>query len=171
MDLPSNAYALAPFQGNKIAISPSIGLEDEDEMQLDNVLTRYQYIFRGTLSTTAAVGDTIYGCPICPTAFWYRDNVLGASNPRSNKPLKTSNTATENAFLPSTLCYIADNFRWWRGGYKFKFSFAKTKLHGGRLQATFIPYLTNPAINAPYASTTKTPATSALGPVTTGYIS
>jgi len=169
VDVPTNAFALAPFQGNKVAVDPSVGLNDEDEMRFDHILTKYQYIFHGTLTTAAAPGDFIYGTPICPTAFWFRDNTLGASAPKSNKPLKTSNTATENAFLPSTLCYVADSFRWWRGGYKFRFSFAKTKLHGGRVQVTYIPTVQNQAINTPIPTTILAPTTTVDGPVATGY--
>lgn len=171
VDVPSNGFALAGFQGNKVSVGPDLGMMDEDEMQLDYILSKYQYIYRGSYATTNAVGDVLYAAPICPTAFWYRDFGLGASTPRTNKPLKTSNTATENAFLPSTLCYVADSFRYWRGAYKFRFSFAKTKMHGGRVQVTFVPYTTSPANNSPFSGSTIIPtiAGGLSGPVATGY--
>lgn len=169
VDVPSNGFALSAFQGNKVNVGPDLGMNDEDEMQLDYILTKFQYIYHGTFSNTNAVGDTIYGCPVCPTAFWFRDHTLGASAPLTNKPLKTANTATENAFLPSTLCYVSDSFRLWRGSFTYRISFAKTKLHGGRVQITFIPYVANPAINGPISGNTIIPAVSGTGPVASGY--
>lgn len=170
IDVPGNGFSLSPFQGNKVNVGPDLGMSDDDEMHFDYILTKYQYIYHGIFSNAAAPGDAIYGCPICPTSFWYRDAVLGAGVPLSNKPLKTGNTATENAFLPSTLCYVSDSFRWWRGSFKFRVSFAKTKLHGGRVQMTFIPNQINNALNFPHASTTVIPTVGGgAGPVSTGY--
>lgn len=170
IDVPGNGFSLSPFQGNKVNVGPDLGMSDHDEMHFDYILTKYQYIYHGVFTNSAAIGDAIYGCPICPTSFWYRDAVLGAGGPLSNKPLKTGNTATENAFLPSTLCYVSDSFRWWRGAFKFRISFAKTKLHGGRLQMTFIPNQNVNSLNFPHASTTVVPAIGGgAGPVATGY--
>lgn len=169
VDVPSTGFALSPFQGNKVTVGPEIGLDDEHEMALDFILQKYQYIFHGTLRNTAAISDVIYATPLNPTAFWYRDNTIGLSSPLTNKPLKVSNTLTENSFLPSTLCYVGDNFAYYRGGYKFRFSFAKTKLHGGRLQVSFVPYLQNPALTSPASSSNVVPSLGAAGVVATGY--
>lgn len=169
VDVASNGFALSPFQGNKVNVGPDLGLNDEDEMHLDYILCKYQYIYHGRLTSSAAIGDAIYGAPVCPTAFWFRDVGLGASTPLTNKPLKTSNTAGENAFLPSTLCYVSDSFRFWRGAFKFRITFAKTKLHGGRVQFTFVPYTTVNVNNAPFSGSTIIPFVSATGPVASGY--
>lgn len=169
VDVPTNALSLSTFQGNKVNIGPDLGMTDDNEMQFDYILTKYQHIFNGQLSTSAAVGDVVYGCPICPTAFWFREPTFAAAALKTNKPLKTSNAGTENAFLPSTLCYVADSFRFWRGSFKFRFSFAKTKLHGGRVQLTFIPFSQNTAINQPISSNTVVPSVSGVGPSATGY--
>lgn len=169
VDVPSNGVSLAPFQGNKVNIGPDLGMLDDDEMQLDYILGKYQYIYHGRLTNSAAIGDTIYGCPVCPTAFWFRDVVLGASTPLSNKPLKTSNVSTENAFLPSTLCYVADSFRFWRGSFKFRVSFAKTKMHGGRVQFNFVPYTSLDLNNVPFPGTTIVPQLGGFGPAASGY--
>lgn len=153
IDVPSNGYVLSPFQSNKVNVGPELGLCDEDEMAFENILTRYQYIYRGQMSTSLTVGTVIYSCPLTPSAMWYRDYWVGASQPRSNKPLKASNALTENAFLPSTLCYVGDSFRVFRGGFKFRITFAKTKLHGGKVALTYAPTRYSQNVIGPYSST------------------
>lgn len=168
-DVPNVGYSLAPFQSNKLAIDATVGCNDVDEMAMDYVLSKYSYIFRGNYNASATTGDTIYTTPVTPSAFWYRDQSLSVIGATGNIALKTSNALTENAFFPSTLCYIGDNFRYWRGNLRFRFTFACTKLHGGRVSATFIPIRSNgntPGV--PLSSTRLVPSTSATGPVLTG---
>lgn len=168
-DLPNVGYSLAPFQSNKLAIDATVGCTDVDEMSMDYVLSKYSYIFRGNYTTAANPGDTIYTAPVTPSAFWYRDQSLSVVGATGNLPLKTSNTISENAFYPSTLCYIGDNFRYWRGNLRFRFTFACTKLHGGRVVATFIPYRsTGNAAGVALSNTRAIPAVSGTGPVLTG---
>ncbi|APG79024.1 hypothetical protein 2 [Changjiang picorna-like virus 7] len=168
-DLPNVGFSLAPFQSNKLAVDASVGCTEEDHMALDYILTKYSYIYRGEYSTTQSTGDTIYTAPITPSAFWYRDRALSVVGATGNLPLKAANTATENAFYPSTLCYLSDNFRYWRGNLKFRFTFACTKLHGGRVVATFIP-VRSTGINAgtPITTTRVIPTTGGTGPNLTG---
>lgn len=158
IDVPSAGFTLSNFQSNTVNVGPELGLHDEDEMILSNVLGRYQYIYHGVLTNSNSTNDTIYGCPLCPGAMWFRDFVLGVNNPQSNKPLKASNTLTENSFLPSTLCYVGDNFRVFRGGFKFRISFAKTKLHGGRLLVSYVPYVQATQGNLPPSVQTRVPS-------------
>jgi hypothetical protein len=169
VDVPCNGFVASAFQGQKLAIGPDLGMSDEDEMAFDNLLTRYQYLYRGQMFSTTSPGDILWVCPVMPTAFWYRDVALGPTGTRANRALPDTSDATTNALLPTTLCYIADNFRLWRGAFKFRITFAKTKLHGGRVQVSFVPYTENSALNAPIATTSVVPATSALGPVASGY--
>lgn len=169
IDTPFAGFAVSPFQGNTLAFSNAIGGSNVDEMSFDYILSKYSYIYRGRLSTTSTLGDAIYSTDICPTNFWFRDFSAPAA-PTGNIALKVSNTITENAFLPSTLCYVGDNFRYWRGAYRFRFSFAKTKLHGGRVQVTYVPNVPSRNLNAPLTNLRVAPANiSLLGPDVTGY--
>lgn len=169
-DMPTIAYNLAPFQANKLAIDGTLGCNSEDEMSFDYVLGKYSYIYRGDFTTTQATGDVIYGAPVTPSAFWYRDRGLGTSTPTGNIALKTANTLTENAFMPSILCYVGDNFRYWRGNLRFRVSFAATKLHGGRVSFAYTPYRTSVVANSPVSNTITIPAAGAPGPTLTGYV-
>lgn len=169
VDIPTNAFTLSPFGSHKLAIDGSCGTTEEDHMCFDYILTKYSYIYRGEFSQSAAPGDVIYAAPVSPSTFWYRDRGLGASTPTGNIALKASNTATENAFIPSTLCYLGNNFRYWRGNLKFKISFAKTKLHGGRVQFSFVPYNQDLNLSTPLSNIVRIPLnTGGIGPVATG---
>lgn len=168
VDIPYEAYSLAPFVSNKLAISSALGCDDDDQMAFDNVLTRPSYIFRGVFADTAAIGDLIYGAPLSPSCFWYRDRVQ-APTVTGNIGLPTTATGVENCFFPSTLCYVGDNFRMWRGAFRFRITFAKTKLHGGRVQFSYVPYTqTGSLIGAP-SNTIGVPQISGLLVQPTGY--
>lgn len=156
VDVPNQAFPLSPFMSNKIAVTSAIGCVDEDQMSFDNVLTKPSYIFRGQFSDASAAGDLLYGCSLSPSCFWYRDfNVSGT--PNGNIGLPTNATITQNCFFPSTLCYIGDNFRMWRGSFKFRITFAKTKLHGGRVQVSYVPYSQAVSANAAPSNTVAAP--------------
>lgn len=168
-DMPTIAYNLAPFQGNKLAVDGTLGCTDEDQMSFDYIFSKYSYIYRGEFTTSQTTGDVIYGSLVTPSAFWYRDRGLGAGTPTGNIALKASNTAVENAFLPSTLCYVSDNFRYWRGSLRYRISFASTKLHGGRVSFAFTPYRDSITPSTPYSNTITVPIAGASGPTLTGY--
>lgn len=168
-DIPNIGYAMAPFQSNKLAIDGSLGCTEIDEMALDYVLTKYSYIYKGNFTTSQAPNDVIYSAPVTPSAFYYRDFDLGVSSPTGNIALKTANTLTENTFLPSTLCYVGDNFRYWRGNLKFRVTFACTKLHGGRVMFSYVPVRnTDTVAGVPISNVRRIPAGSAIGPHLTG---
>lgn len=168
-DVPNPGPVLSPFQSNSLAIDGSLGCNEEDQMALDYVLTKYSYIYRGAFSTDQAVGTAIYTSRVTPSAFWYRDRSLGTVTPTGNISLKSSNTAFENAFYPSTLCYVADNFRYFRGSFVFRVTFAATKLHGGRVLFSFIPFKNVEAPDTPLPLSNVIPVVNAAGPSITGY--
>lgn len=170
VDIPDIGYPIAPFSSNKLAIDGTVGCNDEDQLALDYVLSKYSYIYRGSYSTANVPGDVIYTCPVTPSAFWYRDVSLSTILAKGNTALKSAPLATENAFLPSTLCYVSDNFRYWRGNLKFRVTFAGTKLHGGRVLFAFVPqrFLSNLNANNVITTNRVVPQVSALGPNPTG---
>lgn len=157
VDLPNVGYVAGPFQSNKLAVNSNLGCTDDDQMSFDYVLTKYSYIYRGQMAETSNEGSLLYATKVCPTNFWYRDNQLSIVGSTGNVALPTTAPTGFNAFLPSTLCYVGSNFRYWRGNLKFRVTFAKTKLHGGRVQFTFVPFLENPPPNDPLSNTVLIP--------------
>jgi hypothetical protein len=140
VDVPSSTIVAGPFASNNLKIDPSFAGTDVDEMALPYVLSQWSQICTGRLTTSQAVNSTLYGAYVSPSAMWYREPTAA---PYGNIPpykFGVSNATTgTNAFIPSSVFFWSQLFKEWRGGFEFRFTFAKTKLHGGRLMAAFIP--------------------------------
>lgn len=147
IDMPFQGFTTTPFVTNKLAVNSALGCTDDDQMAMDYVLTKPSLVFRGQMSETDAVGSTLYGSFVCPNYFWYRDKEFAGGVPTGNLPIPQNATGTVNAFFPSTLLYVANNFRYWRGDIKFKVTFSKSKMHGGRIQFAYFPFVSVPAAN------------------------
>lgn len=90
------------------------------------------------VNITNSHGQAVYAAPVSPSVFWFR---APAAAPFTNIRFPSnSGDYPGGAFFPSSLMYMSSFFRQWRGSIKFRFTFAKTKLHGGRYMVTFNPY-------------------------------
>ena len=166
VDMPFAGFPLSPFASNKLSVSGATGCVDEDQMSFDYIFSKYAYIYLGNMTTSNAVGDTIYASSVSPSHFWFRSKNTASGTATGNLPLKASNTLTENAFLPSHLCYVGSHFRYWRGSLKYKITFSKTKLHGGRVLFAFTPYDGSVGAATPTSTTVRIPGLT--NPITTG---
>lgn len=138
-DLPSGAQVLGPFASNTLAHSSDVAYTNVDEMSLAYVLSQWSQVnyFRiGTSST-----GVVYAAPVSPSCMWFRSAQLaGTALPSCNTyPRVVAQDVTNNSFQPSSLFYFSSMFKYWRGGMKFRFTFAKTKMHAGRVMVTFNP--------------------------------
>lgn len=158
VDMPQIGFTVSPFQSNKLAVTSDLGCDDEDHMAMAYVLSKKSYIFRGKMSSANNAGTLLYGTLVSPLNFWYRDADNGSA-PTGNIPMPVTSTLTTNVFLPSTLLYLASNFRYWRGAIKFTIKFAKTKMHGGRVVLTYTPSFLTTSANTPASNTIPTPQT------------
>lgn len=137
VDLPFAGFAVGPFQGNSLSISPEVGGTNVDEMSLAYVTSQWSQINVGTVTTSNTHSTTVYATPVAPCAFWFR---AGASAPYCNLGYPTSTASVSgNCILPSNLMYISSFFRLWRGSIQFRVTFAKTKFHGGRYLIAYNP--------------------------------
>lgn len=134
IDVPIASAKLSPFQSNKLEVSEVLGACDEDAMAFSYVLPKPSQIYLGSMTTGQGANTLLYGTKISPYSFWYRSTGTG------NIPAPFSSTATTNALYPSTVMYLADHFRYWRGGLRFHLTFAKTQFHAGQILVTYIPY-------------------------------
>lgn len=154
VDVDSSSFVIAPFQNNRLAVDSLAGGTDVDEMAIQYVVGRYGQAFVGTLSTTDATGTVVYGSHVCPTNFWFRTQTV---KPSGNLALPAGSTATTNTIACTPLCYVSTFFRYWRGNMKFKFTFSKTKFHGGRVMVSFVPGFTDPGAAGVLGPTIITP--------------
>lgn len=136
-DVATSTMVLAATAANTTSINTSVGYSDVDEMSLKYVTSRWGQINVFDISNATSAGTLIYGTPICPLAFWFRSR---AGVPAANKFLYPYGTATSNSVQPSHIMFAAMSFKQWRGGLKFRFTFAKTKMHAGRVMVAFNPY-------------------------------
>lgn len=136
VDMPNEAFSIAPFAQNKLRIDPTMGGSDTDEMAMEFVLSKYCQIFYGDMATSDSTGARLYATQICPSHYWFRTN---STRPGGNLPFPISASLANNAVQPSSLCYFSHMFRYWRGGLRFRITFSKTKFHGGRVIIGFVP--------------------------------
>lgn len=154
IDLPNPAFVAGPFQTNKLRTDGTVGSVEEDHMAFDYIFSKPALISRRLWDSTVAAGDILYAGHVSPSAFWYRESTTGRADSIS---LPANASLTTNAFIPSHLMYVGSNFRNWRGTLVFTFQFSKTKMHGGRVLATFTPDPVSVASAAPLSSTVVAP--------------
>nr|UBJ26049.1 hypothetical protein 2 [Dicistroviridae sp.] len=136
-DVATSSMVVAATAANTTSINTGVGASDVDEMSLSYVTSRWAQINVFDLATTSAAGTLIYATPITPLAFWFR---LGSAVPAANIVVPSTSSATSNSVQPSHIMFAASSFKQWRGGLKFRFIFAKTKMHAGRVMVNFNPY-------------------------------
>ena len=153
VDSATPALVVTPFQSNSLSVTPEFGFSDVDEMSSKFITSQYSQLCVGAVSTGDAHGDAIYATRVSPQCFWFR---APANKPYCNKlfPRSSADLVSQsgNVFLPTSVMNYASNFRGWRGGYKFKFTFAKTAMHGGRYLLSFNPNYVQGFTPTSYAS-------------------
>lgn len=166
VDRPSPTLMVAPFAENHVPADPAFGATDVDEMALPYVLSQWNQAYYGNLLTTQPVSTVIYGAQVSPSSFVYRQK--GTSSANGNFPVQFLSTATANAMQPTGLFFWSQFFAAWRGTIKFRITFAKTKMHAGRVLAAYIPASApDTSIGGVIEIPTPTVST-ALAPGTTG---
>lgn len=140
VDVPMAGFSCGLMQSNTLEMTGDVGGTDVDEMALSYLTSSWSQVCGGSVNTTDTHGQILYAAPVSPACMWFRS---GPSAPYCNRlfPKDSSLPFGEfvNSFFPTSLFYISSFFRLWRGGMKFRFTFAKTKFHGGRYMVSFNP--------------------------------
>lgn len=132
LDVPSEAIMLAPFASNATQVDGSLGGSNVDEMEFSHIASKWSQIAVSEMGALEQHGHLVYACNVGPASFRAVDNV-------KNKPFLLNN-GSKKVILPSNIYFLASAFRLWRGGFKFRFTFVKTKIHGGRVLVMYIPH-------------------------------
>nr|QJI53763.1 MAG: hypothetical protein 2 [Weivirus-like virus sp.]QJI53765.1 MAG: hypothetical protein 2 [Weivirus-like virus sp.] len=135
-DVATSSMVIAANASNTTSINTMVGSSDVDEMSLAYVTSRWSQIFVFDYNSSLPPGTVLYATPINMLAFWFRST----GGPNFNKIVSQTSTATSNSIQPSHLMFASSSFKQWRGGIKFRFTFAKTKMHAGRVMVTYNPY-------------------------------
>jgi hypothetical protein len=158
-DVATSTMVLAATANNATAISTGVGSSDVDEMAMKYVTSRWGQCCYFSYDTSVTSGGTLYVAAISPLCFWFRAPTF---LPACNRPPPQFSGATDNSIQPTHIFFAANSFKQWRGGIKFRFTFAKTKMHAGRVIVSFAPD-TFTKNNTDFLSTTTTVNAAAFG--------
>lgn len=156
IDVSSSTQMVGPMASNQLKVDPSFAFTDVDEMSFPYILGQWGQIYRASITTSDPINSKIYGLSVSPSTMWFRAPGVALSG---QYPAPILSGSTANSFLPSHVFALASMFRQWRGAFKFRFTFSKTKMHGGRILCTYFPYQTigvysdaAPTVRAPTAT-------------------
>lgn len=99
-----------------LKFEPSLSGKNEDEMALDYFLTKFGYHTVVNLPTSSVAGTNLLSIPLGPF-------------------FQSSGEAT----YPKPYQLLAGLFAYWRGNYRIRIKFVKTKMHTARLIFAFFP--------------------------------
>lgn len=135
-DIASASQVVGPMASNSLRHSLAFSGTDVDEMSIGFVTGRPSQVCIVDLPDTLATGSLVYACPISPAAMY----MATFPTSRANSFLKYRGVEGPQSFAPTNLFFASQLFKFWRGSMVFRFTFAKTKLHAGRVIVTFTPF-------------------------------
>lgn len=165
VDVPSQLLLVAPTASNHLKVDKRFAFTDVDEMSLAYVTSQWSQVCVGKFKTTDTHDSVLYASNVSPSCMWFR---APTSAPYCNIPPPRSNITGKNSFMPSHQFAFASMFGYWQSSFKYRFTFGKTKMHGGRVLLTFVP---NNTFGPPDIPPTKIlgPESNAAGLQPTGY--
>lgn len=170
VDVPSQAIMMAPMSNNHLAVDDTFTCSEADEMSFSYILGQYSQICVGSLSTVNNHAQLLYATNISPSWFWARDK---GPAPYMNRPVPYQHKEGTSGIIPSHAFFMASGFRYWRGGFRFRFTFSKSKMHGGRVMIAYVPHISvgNHAHGSPNARAVvlALPEVNAVGLQPTGH--
>lgn len=140
VDKASLVSVVGPFSTNALAVTPELAHNNVDEMSLQYILSQYSQICIGKMEITDASTTPLYATAVSPSSFWFRSRLTGSPPFCNIGAPKSSNVAgASRGFIPSNIFFLASCFKEWKGSFRFRFTFAKTKFHGGRVLVQYTP--------------------------------
>jgi len=151
VDGPDTSYNLGATVDNKLTPLPGFVGTDIDEMAIDYIVTRPGHLCTFAYNKTNVRGTPLWGIPICPTMMY------SCRGQNHNNTFPSTTGIAKGAIWPTPVMYMANAFKYWRGGFRFTFTAVKTQYHTGRLLITLVNewpltkgYLLFPSANAAY---------------------
>lgn len=123
------------YANNEVAALPGFAGTDIDEMSLCYLTCRPGCLAYYHLLTTDTANSYKWSCPINPNRFFFYKN---STNVGFAQPVRPS-AAVNSCILPTPIMAVTSHFGAWRGDIVFRFKFARTKFHGGRVLIGYNP--------------------------------
>jgi hypothetical protein len=129
------ATEMGYYANNEVAPLPGFAGTDIDEMSLCYLTCRPGCLAYFHLLTTDTANTYKWSCPINPNRFYFYKT---ATNIGFAQPVRPS-AAVNSCILPTPIMAVTAHFGAWRGDIVFRFKFARTKFHGGRVLIGYNP--------------------------------
>lgn len=120
------APSLGLYHDTSLTVLDNLGGVEEDEMSFAHLKRIKAYSSTFSMSTTDIKDTLLYLKFVCP-------KFLGQNITR----VGTTHSWNANSFPPGF--YIANYFKYWRGGVKMHIKIAKTDYHSGRIMIVYTP--------------------------------
>ena len=166
VDVPSQTIVVGPMASNHLKVDPRFAYTDVDEMSLSYLLEQWSQVCVGKMRTIDAHDSVLYATNVTPAHMWFR---APSALPYCNKAPPSANVTGVNSFIPSHLFFFASMFNYWRGNIRFRITFSKTKMHGGRVLLTYVPGGSFGASIVSPTTTIKGPESNSAGLQPTGH--
>ncbi len=134
------ATEMGYYANNEVAPLPGFAGTDIDEMSLCYLTCRPGCLAYYHLLTTDTANSYKWSCPINPNRFYFYKT---ATNVGFAQPIRPS-SAVNSCILPTPIMAVTSHFGAWRGDIVFRFKFARTKFHGGRVLIGYNPAPSSP---------------------------
>jgi hypothetical protein len=128
------AQPLAMYANNEVSAF-NFANNELDEMSICYLTCKPSLI--ATIDWTPFDNDVKWTCPVTPAAFVFQSG-LGFPQAIANV-LGVPASGNKLGFYPSPVAFVASHFRFWRGDLVFRFKFARTKFHSGRILVGYMP--------------------------------
>lgn len=140
ISVPYQPLTLQPK--SQISIDPSLhGLDQKDELAIQNIVTKNCIFASTSWSTTDTVGTCLFNTAVNPAVGW-------AGSVSQGSPATIRGYCIQH----TPLSFVSQFFENWRGDLIYTIKIIKSKFHSGRLRVTWDPMSTD-ANNIPPANT------------------
>ncbi len=125
ISVPIQKLTLDPKQ--ELSVDPTLhGVSSDDEMSIQNIVSRKSYLTTASWSTTNLVGDVLFNVAPSPALF-------------DSAAIKAAGVTKSLRVYHTPLSYLGMLFTHWRGDIIFEFDVICTKFHKGRLKISWDP--------------------------------
>lgn len=131
---------LAMFANNQVEVMPGFAGSDLDEMAICHLTCRPGLIASFPLLPSDVQGQLKWTTPVNPCCMFFQTAATGFGNKAVQGNVANAAAGSNKlAVIPSPACYVASWFAKWRGDFVFRFRFARTKFHSGKVVIGFLP--------------------------------
>lgn len=132
---------MAMYSNNEVASLPGFAGTSVDEMSICYLTCLPGLLAVFKLNPADAAGTLKWACPVTPGTFGFQTSATGGFLQAPCCTLgTTSAVGTDKAgYFPTPINFVSSYFSRWRGDLIFRFRFATTKFHAGKLVIGYAP--------------------------------